>query len=436
MLYRSRNSRSLAKNVWVGRAVESWSDVPRNPTGFSRGSINMAFRKRLLGLLLEAEDEARRLGPDPAYRLIEDDALREIQRVWAFDWADWEHSAVEIARPYRGDAWAPPLHPRLAPRRHLPGVPSTPCRKLLIQDAAHDVDLPPLLLWRLADILERFRDDPTYRGFVAANGRMAALLDSDWRSDGVIVSDLLWEHAVELAGEEDRRLQAEERARLAARAAQPAFVELEPPAPPPTQADTIVAEILDVLKRDAAANVWERVARAPRHGTAPRKRARHVEDDGAGAIVWDVARWFDHPTGRKDTFFCRDGSYGYVSEIYGNMQGKARHWVSYPPARDYVGVDHPPTHVVLGKRAAKYQALAYMDGRWRRVVFDQRELCWRYVDARGAHQGHATWHAEPLKTAAHAALRLERPLDDDPWLEALDSMTPRRSLHDPERSER
>ncbi len=152
--------------------------------------------------------------------------------------------------------------------------------------------------------------------------------------------------------------------------------------------------------------------------------------------MWDVARWFDHPTGRKDTFFCRDGSYGYVSEIYGNMQGKARHWVSYPPARDYVGVDHPPTHVVLGKRAAKYQALAYMDGRWRRVVFDQRELCWRYVDARGAHQGHATWHAEPLKTAAHAALRLERPLDDDRWLEALDSMTPRRSLHDPERSER
>lgn len=104
-----------------------------------------------------------------------------------------------------------------------------------------------------------------------------------------------------------------------------------------------------------------------------------------------------------------------MSEIYGAMQGAAKHWVSYPPARDYVDADRPPAHVVLGKRAARYRAVAYLDGRWRRAVYDRTELCWVYVDQDNEREGYTAWHAEPLKTANHAALRLERRADDDPW---------------------
>lgn len=383
-----------------------------SPRGYT-----MAFRKRLLADLLEAEDEARRLGPDPAYTLIEDDALREIQRVWEQDWGDWERSAVDIARSYRGDEWALPPHPRLAPRRHVPGWPPAPCRKLLVQDTAYAADLPPLLLWRFVDIVERFRGDPTYRGLSAANRRLAELMRADWRSDGVIVADLLWERAAELAGEEDRRLQATERVRLSARSSQPALFEtgMSPPPPPPTQADAIVAEIMDTLRRDPGVDMWALIVRAPRHGAAPPLGARRVRDDDTGAIAWGPTRWFDRPGGRKDLFLCRDGSYGYVSEIYGAMQGAAKHWVSYPPARDYVDADRPPAHVVLGKRAARYRAAAYLDGRWRRAVYDRTELCWVYVDQDNEREGYTAWHAEPLKTANHAALRLERRADDDPW---------------------
>jgi DNA sulfur modification protein DndC len=211
----------------TGKGTEQGGTL--SPRGYT-----MTFRKRLLALLLDAEDDARRLGPVPDYRLIDDNALREIQRVWEQDWGDWEQSAVEIARPYRGEAWAYSPHPRLAPRRHIPGHPAALCRKALVQHRAHDVDLPPLLLWRFVDIAERFRDDPSYRGLVAANRRMAQLTACDWRSDGIIVADLLWERAIERTGEEDRHLQAAERQRLVARAVQPALVEMEQAAPPPT----------------------------------------------------------------------------------------------------------------------------------------------------------------------------------------------------------
>lgn len=400
----------------TGKGKETGEDL--SPRGYT-----LAFRKRLLALLLDAEDEARRLGPDPHYRLLEDDALRAIQVTWERDWGDWGHSAVDIARPYRGDAWAPPAHPRLAPLRQVPGWPAVPCRQRLVQDTAHAADLPPVLLWRFVHIMERFRDQPTYAGLVAANRRLAALLVCDWRSDGVLVADLLRERATERESEEDRQLQGAERARLAERARQPALVEVDVAAPPSTQADVIVTEIMETLVGNPTADVWDVVVRAPRHGTAPPWRARRVEDEGRGAIDWGVTWWFDRLTRGRDAFYCRDGSYGYVSGIYGTAQGRAQRWVSYPPARRYTGAHRPPAHVVLGTRAARYQALAYVGGRWRRAEYDREEMRWRYIDAHGAVEGYAPWHAEPLCTASHAALRLERPLDDT-WRDMPDATVP------------
>lgn len=63
---------------------------------FVWGPYTPDFRKHLLRRLLETEREVQQVGPDPEMRLITDDELHEIRRLWRTEMHDWEDSVPRI----------------------------------------------------------------------------------------------------------------------------------------------------------------------------------------------------------------------------------------------------------------------------------------------------------------------------------------------------
>jgi len=66
------------------------------------GPYKLAVRRKILRMLLEAEKAIRRDGPDRNARLISDDELHEIRRIWRSEEGDWEDSVPTIYREVTG----------------------------------------------------------------------------------------------------------------------------------------------------------------------------------------------------------------------------------------------------------------------------------------------------------------------------------------------
>lgn len=68
-----------------------------------RGPYKFEFCKKLLKMLLEAQINVRKKGPDPNINLILPEELHEIRRIWQMERGDWEDSLPKIYREVSGE---------------------------------------------------------------------------------------------------------------------------------------------------------------------------------------------------------------------------------------------------------------------------------------------------------------------------------------------
>ena len=71
------------------------------------GPYKIEFRKDFLKKLLLAQNSVQKNGPDPKMRLILEEELHEIQRIWRMEQGDWENSVYQIYEDITGEAISP-----------------------------------------------------------------------------------------------------------------------------------------------------------------------------------------------------------------------------------------------------------------------------------------------------------------------------------------
>ncbi len=69
---------------------------------YTPGPYTMDFRKQFLQKLLEGQLKIQREGPDPNMKLILDEEIHEIQRIWRMEQGDWQNSTYQIYEKITG----------------------------------------------------------------------------------------------------------------------------------------------------------------------------------------------------------------------------------------------------------------------------------------------------------------------------------------------
>ena len=67
------------------------------------GPYTLGFCKELLSRLLTTQQQVREAGPDPNMKLITDDELEEIRKIWRTERQDWEDAVPQIYAEIVGD---------------------------------------------------------------------------------------------------------------------------------------------------------------------------------------------------------------------------------------------------------------------------------------------------------------------------------------------
>ena len=127
--------------------------------------------QEMLRRLLRTEQQVRREGPDPEARLIGDDELLEIRRLWRTERQDWDDMAPQIFREVTGTdlAW---------PQDDNGGFDGE--QKALLGSICKEYDVPVDLVARLLE-LERQSAGMARRAGVPKE--IADLLGREWRSE-------------------------------------------------------------------------------------------------------------------------------------------------------------------------------------------------------------------------------------------------------------
>lgn len=63
---------------------------------YTPGPYKMGFRKEFLEKLLKGQLRVQKEGPDPNMKLIREEEIHEIQRIWRMEQGDWQNSAYQI----------------------------------------------------------------------------------------------------------------------------------------------------------------------------------------------------------------------------------------------------------------------------------------------------------------------------------------------------
>lgn len=71
------------------------------------GPYKLEFCKEFLGKLLSAQKKIQKEGPDPKMKLISEEEIHEIQRIWRMERGDWKNSAYQIYEKITGTKIAP-----------------------------------------------------------------------------------------------------------------------------------------------------------------------------------------------------------------------------------------------------------------------------------------------------------------------------------------
>lgn len=134
------------------------------------GPYTLDFCKELLQMLLETQEKVRQEGPDPDIKLITDDELDEIRKIWRTQRQDWEDAVPKIYREVVGQrewvvddttAW-------------------TASDKKLLSKICEENGVPVPLVAKLLDT-ERQMDGMSRRAGIQS--RIDKIFHEDWRSE-------------------------------------------------------------------------------------------------------------------------------------------------------------------------------------------------------------------------------------------------------------
>jgi len=143
------------------------------------GPYTMEFRKEYLEKLLRIQEKVQREGPDPNMRLIREEEVREIQRLWRMECGDWRNSAYQIYASVTGS--------QIVDEKEDLGAFGAVEQEAL-EESCERHGVPPLLVSKLLNAeLESQGMTRHARVYTAIN----KILSEEWRSDlEEIVDDL------------------------------------------------------------------------------------------------------------------------------------------------------------------------------------------------------------------------------------------------------
>lgn len=150
------------------------------------GPYKLSVRKQILRRLLAAQQLVRQHGPDPKMKLISDEELHEIRRLWRTEEGDWEDAVPQIFRETVGEDldWV---------EEDMAG--STVMDSRILEEVCREQGLPPGVLKELID-LERDLQGLGRRG--AVYDRIDRILAKDWRTPEEVFSAIGWKPETEV----------------------------------------------------------------------------------------------------------------------------------------------------------------------------------------------------------------------------------------------
>lgn len=141
------------------------------------GPYKLEFRKKILRMLLEAQEAVRKNGPEPSISLIHDDEIHEIQRLWRTEHGDWRNTVYGIYKDVTGDEISAPVEDLGAF-----GV----MEQAELEKACYQHGVPYTLLARALHV-EFEMQGMTRRQKV--HSALASILAEEWRNDNEAVMD-------------------------------------------------------------------------------------------------------------------------------------------------------------------------------------------------------------------------------------------------------
>ncbi len=134
------------------------------------GPYTLKFCQELLEKLLETQEQVRKEGPDPEIKLITDDELEEIRKIWRTERQDWEDAVPQIYSDVVGEReWV--VDDTTA---------FTASDKELLSKICSENGVPVTLVAKLLDT-ERQMDGMSRRAGIQS--RIDAIFQEDWRSE-------------------------------------------------------------------------------------------------------------------------------------------------------------------------------------------------------------------------------------------------------------
>ncbi len=134
------------------------------------GPYTLNFCKELLTRLLTTQEKVRKGGPDPEIKLITDDELEEIRKIWRTERQDWEDAVPQIYTKIVGDRdWI------------IDDTTSfTEKDKEILAAVCNEKGIPVTLVAKLLDT-ERQMDGMSRRAGIQS--RIDTIFHEDWRSE-------------------------------------------------------------------------------------------------------------------------------------------------------------------------------------------------------------------------------------------------------------
>ncbi|MCY4553977.1 MAG: DNA phosphorothioation system sulfurtransferase DndC, partial [Candidatus Poribacteria bacterium] len=134
------------------------------------GPYTLDFCKKLLTKLLTTQQQVREDGPDPDIKLITDDELEEIRKIWRTERQDWQDAVPQIYAEIVGDRdWVVD-----------DTISFTEKDKKILETVCHEQGIPVTLVAKLLDT-ERQMDGMSRRAGIQS--RIDEIFHEDWRSE-------------------------------------------------------------------------------------------------------------------------------------------------------------------------------------------------------------------------------------------------------------
>ncbi|RKU28220.1 DNA phosphorothioation system sulfurtransferase DndC [Candidatus Poribacteria bacterium] len=141
------------------------------------GPYTLKFCQELLEKLLNVQEQVRKEGPDPEIKLITDDELEEIRKIWRTQRQDWEDAVPQIYAEIVGDrAWVVDDTTFFTKKD-----------KEILESVCAEKGIPVTLVAKLLDT-ERQMDGMSRRAKIQS--RIDEIFHEDWRSEEEALNEL------------------------------------------------------------------------------------------------------------------------------------------------------------------------------------------------------------------------------------------------------